>query len=141
MALFKQLLWIFRHYRYFGSLAPVHGFQRLFSSEGIEVSEADVRVPMGVEKREHIRQLTLMPCIAQCWQTSKGDRITEVDINRLYAAFLSMQLAAIAENSTLIRGVLELVAWSKQQKIELGANTGYTTQMISGLVLSIAEQG
>jgi phosphonoacetaldehyde hydrolase len=119
----------------------VHGFQRLFSSEGIEVSEADVRVPMGVEKREHIRQLTLMPCIAQCWQTSKGDRITEVDINRLYAAFLSMQLAAIAENSTLIRGVLELVAWSKQQKIELGANTGYTTQMISGLVLSIAEQG
>ena len=41
----------------FGSLAPAMAFVQLFAEQGVAISVAEVRGPMGTEKREHIRQL------------------------------------------------------------------------------------
>lgn len=125
----------------FGSLAPIRGFQSLFAASGIEISEAEARGPMGTEKREHIRQLCQLPRINQCWQTLQGTEPTAADVDRLYQDFIPIQIAEIARSATLIPGVLDTVAWAREQNIAIGANTGYARDMVAGLLQSAAEQG
>ena len=44
-----------------GSLAPVGVFVELFAREGVAVTLEQARGPMGVHKREHIRQVARLP--------------------------------------------------------------------------------
>lgn len=125
----------------FGSRAPIKGFQGLFASRGVEITEAEARGPMGAEKREHIRQLCALPRIRQIWQEQHGRLPDEQDIDSMFADFIPLQIAAIAESSELIPGVTDLLAWAEQRDIRIGANTGYAESMVAGLLARAAEQG
>ena len=125
----------------FGSLAPIRAFQGLFANQGVPISEVEARGPMGTEKREHIRQLCSHPRIRTLWTEVKGGAPTETDVNRMYAEFVPLQIAAIAETAILIPGLTELLAWAGQNEIKVGANTGYADIMIQGLLAKAAEQG
>lgn len=125
----------------FGSLAPVRAFIRLFADNGVTLSEAEARGPMGVEKRQHIAQLLAMPRVAEAWQAVQGSLASEGDIDRLYAAFIPMQTAVIAECSELIPGAAETMAFLQDSDIRVGANTGYARDMIGEMVKRAAEQG
>lgn len=83
----------------YGCLAPVEAFVELFRREGLSLSQAQAREPMGTEKREHIRRLLAIPAIAAAWQAAKGSAASEADIDRLYRDFLPIQLATIASNA------------------------------------------
>ncbi|MBR9827980.1 MAG: phosphonoacetaldehyde hydrolase, partial [Oceanospirillales bacterium] len=80
----------------FGSMAPIRAFQRLFADEGVPISEAEARGPMGTEKREHIRQLCAHPRIQDAWLEEKGVLPTLADIDRMYDDFVPLQINAIA---------------------------------------------
>ena len=41
----------------FGCEAPVGAFMKAFGQEGLPVSEAEARGPMGLPKRDHVREL------------------------------------------------------------------------------------
>ncbi len=125
----------------FGSMAPIHAFQRLFADEGVPISAAEARGPMGTEKREHIRQLCAHPRIRDAWQAVKGRYPDTADIDRLYDAFVPLQIDAIAQSADLIPGLTDVLAWMRTQGIRIGANTGYATSMIDGLLARAAEQG
>ena len=45
----------------FGSLAPAGVFREIFQQEGVEITVAQAREPMGRAKREHIRAILDMP--------------------------------------------------------------------------------
>lgn len=125
----------------FGSLAPIRGFQALFLKYGIVLTEEEVRIPMGTEKKEHIRQLCNMPRIQKAWFEKYAAEPCDSDINEMYAAFIPIQIASIAESAQLIQGVLALVDWAKSKAIKLGANTGYSREMVGELIGLAAEQG
>ncbi len=125
----------------FGSLAPIQAFLNLFDAEGIELTEAEAREPMGTEKREHIRQLLAMPRIRNQWQAKFDKLPDEVDIDRLYQAFLPLQTAAIAERATLIPGALELQGLLREEGIKLGVNTGYSREMVDVMLPELKVQG
>ncbi len=125
----------------FGSMAPIRAFQGLFAEEGVPISEAEARGPMGTEKREHIRRLCAHPRIRDAWKTRKGAAPTEADIDRLYEAFVPLQIDAIAQTAQLIPGLTEALAWMRARNIRIGANTGYAGAMIEGLLARAAEQG
>lgn len=125
----------------FGSLAPIQAFLKLFSAEGLEITEAEARGPMGTEKREHIRQLLAMPRIAQAWQQRHGAVPNEDAIERLYQAFLPLQKAAISERAELIDGALELQAFARKRGIQLGVNTGYSREMFAAMLPALQRQG
>lgn len=125
----------------FGSLAPIRAFQQLFANEGVEITETEARGPMGTEKREHICQLLAYPRIGTAWQTAKGSAATDADIDRLYQAFVPLQIAAIAQNAELIPGLTDLLDYARTEQIKIGANTGYAETMIEELVEKMAEQG
>ncbi|MDX1456585.1 MAG: phosphonoacetaldehyde hydrolase [Marinobacter sp.] len=125
----------------FGSLAPIRAFLNLFEAEGIELTEAEAREPMGTEKREHIRRLLAMPRIRNQWQARFGQLPDEGEIDRLYQAFLPLQTRAIVECATLIPGALELQALLQEEGIALGVNTGYSREMVEVMLPHLKEQG
>ncbi|PCM43240.1 phosphonoacetaldehyde hydrolase [Marinobacter sp. ANT_B65] len=125
----------------FGSLAPIQAFLKLFEAEGIDLSEAEAREPMGTEKREHIRRLLAMPRIGKQWSSLFGKAPDTADIDRLYGAFLPLQTAAIAERSRLIPGAIELQDWLRDEGIKLGVNTGYSREMVDVMLPELVAQG
>lgn len=125
----------------YGSLAPVKAFTALLEKHGVEITVAEAREPMGVEKREHIARLLAMPHIRQSWSEVHGAEPSEADIDRLYAEFIPVQTAVIAQRSTLIPGAAETTAWLQARGIRIGANTGYGRDMIGAMLERSAEQG
>ncbi|AEY00029.1 phosphonoacetaldehyde hydrolase [Oceanimonas sp. GK1] len=125
----------------FGSMAPIRAFQRLFAGEGIEVTLAECRAPMGSEKREHICRMLAMPRIGAAWIQGKGEAPSEADIDRLYQDFVQIQIECIRDSAVLIPGMAEVAAELTGRGIRLGANTGYSRDMIAELVQHAAEQG
>lgn len=125
----------------FGSMAPIRAFQRLFSGEGIEVTLAECRAPMGSEKSEHIRQMLAMTRIRDAWTHNKGAEPSEADVARLYQDFVQIQIECIRDSAVLIPGMAEVAGTLTERGIRLGANTGYSRDMIVELVQRAAEQG
>lgn len=125
----------------FGSLAPIRAFTRLFADEGVPISEAEAREPMGSEKREHVRLICQMPRVANSWRELHGALPDSTDIDRLYQALIPLQVAAIRERAALIPGMAEFAAWAREKGIGLGGNTGYATAMVAELLTLAAEQG
>lgn len=125
----------------FGSLAPIQAFQRLFAAEGVEITQAEARAPMGKEKREHIEALLAMPRIAEAWLAVKHQAPDAAEVDRLYNAFVVYQQASIAENNRLIPGMDYLLGYCDEQGIDIGVNTGYSREMIAELLPALAEQG
>ena len=125
----------------FGSLAPVAAFTRLFAAQGIDLSLDEARGPMGTEKREHIRQLCALPRIAAAWRDRYGESPDEATIDRLYQAFVPLQVAAIRDSAQLIPRCREVVAALRGRGVRIGANTGYSREMLEALAEAAADQG
>lgn len=125
----------------YGCLAPVAAFVELFRREGLALSQAQAREPMGTEKREHIRRLLAIPALAADWQAAKGAAASEADIDRLYQAFLPIQLATIASNAQMIPGAVALVQRLRARGLKIGANTGYNREMLALCEQAALAQG
>jgi phosphonoacetaldehyde hydrolase len=125
----------------FGSLAPVAAFTRLFAAQGIDLSLDEARGPMGTEKREHIRRLCALPRVAAAWRALHGVTPDEAVIDRLYQEFAPLQIAAIRDSAELVPRCREVVAALRARGIRIGANTGYSREMLDVLAAAAAEQG
>lgn len=125
----------------FGSLAPIHAFLALFESERLTLSEAEARGPMGTEKREHIRQLLAIPRVRLSWQEIYGRPPEATDVERLYQAFIPLQIEAINARAELIPGTLALRDYAEAQGIRLSVNTGYSRDMVEVLLPHLHRQG
>lgn len=125
----------------YGSLAPVLAFCHLFEAHNVPITLAEARMPMGIEKREHIRQLLLMPRINKAWLDEKGAVVDESTIEQLYQAFIPIQTAKIEQRSELITGTKTTFDYLLSREIKVGANTGYSQEMIIEMRKRAAEQG
>lgn len=125
----------------FGSVAPLLAFQRLFADAGVPVTLAEARAPMGAEKRDHIRQILATPRVAAAWEACHGKPADEAVIERLYLDFVPVQIEAIRARATPIPGLPETVQWLHERGIRLGANTGYSREILAPLAEIAASHG
>ena len=86
----------------FGCMAPVAAFCEAFATIGIEVSEAEVRLPMGAAKREHIELILAQPLVQARWRSARGTASTQTDVDRLYAEFLRIDAVNCARYSACL---------------------------------------
>jgi|SRR5579859_5621647 len=125
----------------YGCCAPAKVFMQVFAQHGVDITVEQARAPMGLMKRDHIRQITHMPAVAAQWQAVQGELPCEDDIDHLYSDFIPLQLAILADYADPIPGALELAAELRQRGIKIGSTTGYDHQMMEILAPEAARRG
>ena len=108
-----------------GSLAPVHAFGAAFRAHGVELTQQEIRGPMGLHKKDHIRNLFGLETSARQWKQQHGREWCEEDVETLYQAFTPLQVVQAQRLSDLIPGVAECFETLKSRGIAVGSSTGY----------------
>jgi len=125
----------------YGCLAPVEAFRATFKAQGIEITTAEARAPMGLNKRDHIKAITASDRVASLWRGKFGHDTTEEEIDAMYAAFVPFQLACIRDYAQLIPGTLETIAYFRHRGLKIGSTTGYSREMMALLLPEAEKQG
>ncbi len=125
----------------FGCVAPAVVFVEVFRRQGVPISVAEARVPMGAHKRVHIQKITELDAVRKRWQETHGRLPTDDDVEAMFQAFVPLQLECLSTYSDLIPGALETVAALRQRRIKIGSTTGYTTEMTAINLRDAARQG
>jgi len=123
----------------YGSRAPMGAFVKLFESEGIEMTIAQARIPMGISKWEHINFLLNLPEVQSQWLNIHKISHTDADVDRLLDIFVPMNKISILECGQLIPGVATLAKALRERDIKIGSTTGYTRELLD-LLLPIAKK-
>src|SRR5216683_207515 len=103
----------------YGCCAPARVFMQVFAEHGVDITVDQARAPMGLMKRDHIRQITQMAPVAAAWQAVHGQPPGEDDIDHIYSDFIPLQLAILTNYAEPIPGVLAMVAELRQRGIKI----------------------
>ena len=125
----------------YGCMAPVEALKSAFAAEGLDISDEDARRDMGRAKHDHVRALLAYPPVTASWTELKGAAPTEDDVERIYAALVPLMAEAATRHALLIPGAAALVADLRAQGVKVGSGTGYTREMMQGILNAAAEQG
>lgn len=124
-----------------GSIAPVKALEDIFAAEGIDAPRALVRKYMGLAKRDHVRAMLHEPVIAAQLARLQARRVTEEDVDRLYAQFEPQMMALLPGYAEVIAGAAEITEELRSRGVRIGGTTGYTRPMLDELIQLAAEQG
>lgn len=113
-----------------GSRAPMGVFVSALAKEGITITVGEARGPMGIAKRDHLRQLLALPSVLAQWQARYGRSPDETDVTRLYPGLEATQIKVLPDYCEPIPGVPALLATLRARGIRIGSTTGYTRPML-----------
>jgi phosphonoacetaldehyde hydrolase len=125
----------------FGSRAPMGAFVEAYRRLGVALTIAEARKPMGLPKRAHIAALMADPAIAARWAAAHGHLPGEDDIDRVYAVFVPLNEAVVADYADLIPGAVDTVAACRRRGLKIGSTTGYVRSIMERLVPLAAAAG
>jgi phosphonoacetaldehyde hydrolase len=125
----------------YGSFAPTRVLIEAFAEQGVEVTLAEARVPMGLPKRDHIQALGRLPGVAGRWRDRHGREFGPEDVDALYARFLPLQLDHIARFSDPIPGAVEVLEQLRARGVRTGSSSGYPRAVMDRLVPCARERG
>jgi len=125
----------------FGCQAPVDAFVSGFRAMGVEVSMETARIPMGMEKRDHIKTVVGFAEVAREWERVHGRPVTDADIDTMYDNFTSLLLKSIESKSELLPGVVKAVDFLRKNGVKIGATTGYFTEAAEIVIQRAAKEG
>ncbi len=125
----------------FGCMAPAVVFQDVFERQGVPITMAEARAPMGAHKRVHIQKITELDAVRARWREAHGREPNDADVDAMFAAFVPLQLECLSTYSELIPGTLEIIAALRDRGIKIGSTTGYMTEMTAINLKDAAEQG
>lgn len=124
----------------YGCMAPAVVFKKVFEQKGITLKKEEILRPMGMEKRDHIRELLKLDHVTGEWRKLYGRDWQESDVDEMYDIFEGMLSDIVADYSEVIPGVKETVDELKKAGIQIGSTTGYTREIMER-VLKRAEEG
>lgn len=118
----------------FGCCSPVMVFVEVFRQQGVSITPAQAREPMGTQKRDHIRLICEMPAVRQQWEKVHGRPPHESDIDAMYKQSVPLQTRSVVEHSALIPGCLETMAALRRRGIGIASTTGYSREIMDALL-------
>ena len=125
----------------YGCYAPAVVFIEVYKRQGIEITIDQAREPMGAHKRVHIQQISRIDAVRKKWIEVFGSPPNEADIDKMFADFIPLQLACLADYAALIPGCLDACEAFRAKDLKIGSTTGYTGEMMELLVGEAAKRG
>jgi phosphonoacetaldehyde hydrolase len=125
----------------YGCYAPAVVFVEVFKRKGVPITMEEARQPMGAHKRVHITAISKNAGVAKRWREAHGRDCNEADIDAMFADFVPLQLACLADYAELIPGCLEAVAKFRSRGLKIGSTTGYLIDMMAILLAEAKKRG
>lgn len=125
----------------YGCFAPVKAFDRAFCACGVEATVEEIRKPMGLLKRDHIRTMLQMPRLRDQWVKQRGKEPDEGSVEEVYAIFEKSLMESLADYASPKPDTLEAVARLREMGLAIGSTTGYTDAMMEVVTKRAAQQG
>jgi phosphonoacetaldehyde hydrolase len=122
-----------------GVKVPVIAFDEVLSEYGINLSWDRIRIPMGFDKKTHLRELLAMTDVSQQFESAHGREWTDTDVEKMYDHLRdTLAETVVCEGlSDVIGGVLPTLAKLKRQGKKLAITTGYGTEAAEALLESL----
>ena len=111
-----------------GCMAPVLALQSVLARHSIRTSAEELRVGMGLPKRDHLRSVL-----------SHHGLIEMTDA--LYPELERELMVQIAARTELISGVASVTAWLRAEGVLIGTTTGYSRAMIELIAAAAPARG
>mgnify|MGYP003339623472 CR=1 FL=1 len=111
-----------------GCMAPVLALQAVLGRHAIPASLEEIRVGMGLPKRDHLRSVL-----------SHHGLIHMTDA--LYPELERELLVEIPARTELIAGVAAVASWLRAEGVAIGTTTGYSRAMMDVIAPAAAAQG
>ena len=125
----------------YGCFAPVAAFDKAFRAFGVQPTMDEIRAPMGMLKRDHIRTMLQMESVAAQWQAQAGKAAAEADVEAIYRVFEEKLMESLSDYAGPKPGVADTVAQLREMGLKIGSTTGYTDSMMAVVVPEAARQG
>ena len=125
----------------YGCFAPVVAFALAFRSAGLEATEEEIRQPMGMLKKDHIRTMLAMPRLHEQWTGKYGAGPDEAAVETIYGAFEDSLMRSLKQYAEPKLGVVETVAKLREMGLKIGSTTGYADKMMAVVTENAAKQG
>ena len=115
----------------YGCFAPVQAFAEVFKHFGIEPTMDEVRKPMGMLKRDHIKTMLEMDRIHGLWLEKYAREPEEKDIDNMYSLFEEKLMSILDRFAEPKPFVLDAVSKLRDMGMKIGSTTGYTDEMMA----------
>ena len=125
----------------YGCYAPAVVFVEVYKRKGVPISMEEARVPMGAHKKVHIRKISQLGSVSERWEEIHGRKPNEDDVDEMFADFVPLQLACLADYSDLIPGTLEAITRFRERGLKIGSTTGYLPEMMAMLKEEASQRG
>ena len=125
----------------YGCMAPSRVFIEVFMKYGVNISVEEVRVPMGLAKKEHLKVLCEMPGIREKWENRYGKLPDRQDVEGIYLELEPMLARIVVDYSNPIPGAVKLLENLKKKGIRSGSTTGYVQSMMDSVVPAAKKNG
>jgi len=125
----------------YGCYAPAVVFVEVYKRKGVPISMEEARIPMGAHKKVHIRKISQLDSVSKRWEEIHGRKPNEDDVDEMFADFVPLQLACLADYSDLIPGTLEAVTHFRERGLKIGSTTGYLPEMMAMLKEEASQRG
>ena len=125
----------------YGSRAPIVAFQKAFANVGINITEAEIRQDMGLDKYTHIHKIINLPAVQNDWQARFQVLPSNDDCDRIYRDFKAILLASLTDFAELKPGMDQVISYLNDHQIAYGTTTGYDAEMLALVLPIAAKQG
>ena len=125
----------------FGACAPADAYLKAFHAKGVEALPNEIHTPMGLNTKDHIREMLKGVRLGQQWHAVYGRNWAEADVEEINRIVVPLQIEAAGTCRTLIPGVLECVAHLRKLGIQIGATTDYSREVAEVCYAAGREQG
>ena len=122
-------------------VAPAVVFVEVFRRQGVEISMAEARGPMGLRKDLHIDVLSQEPAIRERWKGVFGQYPDHRDVDAMFADFVPLQLDCLRNYTDLLPGVADVVNRLQARGLKVDCTTGFTRVMVDVLEQEAKKQG
>lgn len=125
----------------YGCFAPVNAFALAFQSAGLDPTMDEIRAPMGMLKRDHIRTMLEMPRLKEQWIAKYNEEPNSDSVEKIYGVFEESLMKSLPDFSSPKPYTLETIEKLREMGLKIGSTTGYTDKMMAVVVPNAKEQG